>query len=123
MATSIPADPTQPVQNGIRPANGRDFDLYELYRYTNGGPIEVLSLPDGRLMVCNEEAKLSGLSENPRASALVGFQSVREMRAILAAYAARGESVIVVGELPEDDNAPADYIAGDVLVCAACEIS
>jgi hypothetical protein len=122
MATSIPADLTQPVQDGIRPDNGRDFDLYELYRYTNGGPIEVLSLPDGRLMVCNEEAKLCGLNENPRASALVGFRSAGEARAILAAYAARGESVIVVGELPEDDHAPADYIAGDVLVCAAHEI-
>jgi len=123
MATYIPADPLQPIQENIRPDNGRDFDLYELYRYTNSGPIELLSLPDSRLMVRNEEAKLSGLNENRRASALVGFRSAGEARAILAAYAARGEAVIVVGELPEDDNAPADYIAGDVLVCAAHEIS
>lgn len=120
MATYIPADPLQPIQDGIRPANGSDFDLYELYRYTNGGPIEIIALPDGRLMVCNEEAKLSDLSENPRASVLAGFQSVGEVRAMLAAS---GGIVIFFGELPDDDNAPADYIAGDVLVCSSCELN
>src|SRR5258708_1144044 len=113
MATYIPADGSQPINTRIYPTNGQSFSLQELYQYTNGGPIEMLSLGDGRLMVCNEEAKLHDeVRKNVRASEFLVFPSAGEMRAMFAQYAARGEMVFFVGDLPEDDNAPADYIAG-----------
>lgn len=123
MAMFIPADGTQPIKTQVVPANGQCFSLHELYQYTNGGPIELLHLSDGRVIVCNEEAKLRDqVVKNVRASEFVVFPTVGEMRAMLAAYAAQGETVFLVGDLPEDENAPSDYIAGDVLICETWEI-
>lgn len=51
------------------PSNGTDFSLTELQAVV-GGFIEVVHLPDGRLMVVNEEGKLNGLPINPKASEL-----------------------------------------------------
>ena len=51
------------------PSNGTDFSLTELQAVV-GGFIEVVHLPDGRLMVVNEEGKLNGLPVNPKASEL-----------------------------------------------------
>lgn len=124
MAMYIPADGSQPINAQVMPENGRCFSLHELYRYTNGGPIELLHLSNGRVMVCNEEAKLQDqVVKNVRASEFVVFPTVGEVRAMLATYAAiQGETVFLVGELPEDENAPSDYIAGDVLICETWEI-
>ena len=51
------------------PSNGTDFSLTELQAVV-GGFIEVVHLPDGRLMVVNDEGKLNGLPINPKASEL-----------------------------------------------------
>lgn len=51
------------------PSNGTDFSLTELQAVV-GGFIEVVHLPDGRLMVVNDEGKLNGLPVNPKASEL-----------------------------------------------------
>lgn len=51
------------------PSNGTDFSLTELQAVV-GGFIEVVYLPDGRLMVVNEEGKLNGLPINEKASEL-----------------------------------------------------
>lgn len=52
-----------------QPSNGTDFSLTELQAVV-GGFIEVVHLPDGRLMVVNDEGKLNGLPVNPKASEL-----------------------------------------------------
>jgi len=51
------------------PSNGTDFSLTELQAVV-GGFIEVVHLPDGRLMIVNDEGKLNGLPVNPKASEL-----------------------------------------------------
>ena len=51
------------------PSNGTDFSLTELQAVV-GGFIEVVHLPDGRLMVVNDEGKLNGSPVNPKASEL-----------------------------------------------------
>lgn len=51
------------------PSNGTDFSLTELQAIV-GGFIELVHLPDGRLMVVNEDGKLNGLPFNKKASEL-----------------------------------------------------
>jgi hypothetical protein len=72
----------------VRPENGKAFTLEELYRYTNGGPIEVVCPvggPYNRVCVLNEEGKLRQLPTNEWATTFY--------------------------------NNPQDYIVGDVLIC------
>jgi len=83
MAIHIPADSTQP-QKEVKPANGKSFTLKEMQSYV-GGMIEIIDLPDGRVI--------------------------------------SGEIILFIGDLPEDDDAPADYVAGDVLICAQSEVA
>lgn len=52
----------------VRPKNGKDFSLEELYELTNGGPIEIVYLKDGRLMILNEEGTLKRLPLNKKAT-------------------------------------------------------
>lgn len=94
MATWIKADGTKVK---VEPANKkRGFTLEEMYRYTNGGPIEIvpvghpLHAENGTIIVLNEEGKLTGLPYNAEASRLY-------------------------------DN-PHDVIVGDVLVCKDSEV-
>jgi hypothetical protein len=120
MATFIPADATQP-ETTLMPATGQKFTPQELETAV-GGSIEKIELPDGRVMVMNEVGKLQGMAKNDRASALVPFQSAGEKRAWLAALATKGWIVIHLGDLPIDDNAPSDWIAGDGLLCQPTEL-
>jgi len=77
-----------------KPANGTDFSIEELQAIV-GGYIEVVSLRDGRLIVCDEEGKLKGKDRNHKATDI-----------LQAAFA-----------FPTHD-----FIVGDVLVCDADEI-
>lgn len=59
--------PVQGERQEVLPANGKDFTLKELQALV-GGHIEYLYLPDGRILVVNEEGKLEGLTYNFNAS-------------------------------------------------------
>lgn len=78
----------------VQPENGRDFSLAELYRYTNGGPIEIVRPDSNRDMdhfiVTNEEGKITGLPPNILATLIY--------------------------------NNPFDSIVGDILLCDAEEV-
>jgi hypothetical protein len=75
-----------------KPKNGTDFQLDELQSIV-GGYIEVVSLRDGRLIVCDEEGKLKGKERNNKATDIL-------------------HSVF-------NNN---DFMVGDVLVCNENEI-
>lgn len=51
----------------IAPANGKDFKLKELYALV-GSPVDFARLPSGRVMVVNDNGKLTGLPVNLQAS-------------------------------------------------------
>lgn len=53
----------------VEPKNGTDFVYAELTKIV-GGYIEIVSVPDGRLMVVNEEGKIQGLAFNKAATDL-----------------------------------------------------
>lgn len=71
------------------PANGATFTLKEAQAAV-GGYVQLIVLNDGKIMLCNEEAKLGPHDQNPTATYLA-----HHVRAI----------------------AESDYIAGNVLVC------
>jgi len=75
-----------------KPKNGTDFQLDELQSIV-GGYIEVVSLHDGRLVVCDEEGKLKGKERNHKATDIL-------------------HSVFNTN----------DFMVGDVLVCNENEI-
>jgi hypothetical protein len=54
----------------VEPRNGSDFQLDELQGFIGGGCIELVYLPDGTLMVIDEEGKLKRFARNARATAL-----------------------------------------------------
>jgi hypothetical protein len=90
MAQWIKADGTM---QEVKPQNGTDFKLQELYEYTNGGPIEVVHPVGGpydRMCVLNEEGKLRDLPVNQLATIFY--------------------------------NHPDDVIVGDVLICDDGEV-
>lgn len=121
MAQFIPADITKP-QREVRPANGKDFTLAELRSYV-GGSIELLELPGNRIMVLNEEGKLEDNPQrNNRASEQVVFVSLREIKAQIEEQQRMGVFVMHDYDFSGDLDAPADYIAGDVLVCDTKEV-
>ncbi len=65
-ATIIHSDGTE---EKVSPVNGNDFSLEEVQKIV-GGYIEVVGLSDGNILVLNEEGKLYGLAENPKATAI-----------------------------------------------------
>jgi len=58
-----------------------------------GGNIETLSLPNGKILILNEEGKIHNLPENLKAT-----------------------------ELVKDILSPVDYIAGDAVLCSQDEL-
>jgi len=72
----------------VEPLNGRDFKLVELYTHTQSTTVQMIDMPDGRVMWMDEEGKLTGKEPNPVATALVAKWLL-----------------------------PGDYIAGHALVC------
>ena len=53
------------------PANGRDFSLNELQAFV-GGLIDIVRLPDNRIMVVNDEGLILDLPMNHTASRISG---------------------------------------------------
>lgn len=51
----------------VSPINGKHFSYQELKTFVDG-MIEIVPLPSGRELVCNEEGKLNGLEENLEAT-------------------------------------------------------
>ena len=69
MAVLIKAHTDESVN--VSPKNGKTFSLKELQEYV-GGLIEILYLPEHRLLIINDEGKLLGLEMNVIASAIYG---------------------------------------------------
>ncbi len=86
---------TDGSERDIAPANGTDFTLEEMYAALGCDMIEIVYLLDDRIMVIDEEGKLSGKAENGTATMLAA-----------------------------DDLGirPSDYIAGTALICADGEV-
>lgn len=118
MATFLPADISKPART-VQPHNGKYFKLQELYKLLDCTNIEIIrGLSNDRIMVIDGEAKLAKDSlKNTRAMELVVYPSASEMRRHLEKLAASGVEVFMMDDLPDDDEAPADYIAGDVIIC------
>lgn len=53
----------------VQPANGRKFSLRESQAVVEGY-IEIINLPDGRLMILNEDGNALGLPSNPVATVM-----------------------------------------------------
>src|SRR6266700_554985 len=56
----------------VHPANGDHFEIEELVQIVEG-TIQMIPLPDGRIMTLNEEGGRVGLPPNEQATALAGF--------------------------------------------------
>jgi hypothetical protein len=105
----------------VYPANGDHFEIEELVQIVEG-KIQMIPLPDGRIMTLNEEggpdaaAGRTGLPPNEQATALAGFPSSEGPLAAL-----RGLGV----EPPSYSVGPGDlaYIPGTVLVSTKQEVS
>jgi hypothetical protein len=95
MATLIRTTDDTKTCTPIRPENGRDFKLAELYRLLGCEMVEIVSLKHGYILVIDEEGKLTDKAPNPCASDLAWLD-----RAI--------------------DRT--DYIAGDALLCHSKEV-
>lgn len=121
MALFISADLHQPLTT-VKPENGTNFTLEELYHLLHCTTIECVSTFQGSLMVCDEEAKLTSKPPNRRATELVPFLRVGEWQALLAA-----SPRLIVASPVDWQTLPAsakvDWIAGDVLVCESHELA
>ena len=105
----------------VHPVNGDHFEFEELTQIVEGS-IEMIPLPDGRIMSLNAEggpdaeAGIVGLPRNEQATALAGFPSNEGPLAAL-----RGLGV----EPPHYSVGPIElgYIPGTVLVSTKHEVS
>lgn len=95
----------------VQPANGVSFTLKEAQSIV-GGLVEVVDLPDGRIMIINEEGKLIGLDRNEAATKLAELPSALDRWRAKLTWQEQGWTVIDTMDSDEED-----YIAGDVLVC------
>lgn len=66
---------TNGKKEDVRPKNGTDFTLKEL-REIVGGNIEIVRLPDNRIMAVNEEGKLYNLPKNVQATQIYGYEVI-----------------------------------------------
>ena len=66
---------TNGKKEDVRPKNGTDFTIEEL-REIVGGYIEIVRLPDNRIMVVNEEGKLYNLPKNVQATHIYGYEVI-----------------------------------------------
>ena len=105
----------------VHPVNGDHFEFEELTQIVEGS-IEMIPLPDGRIMTLNAEGRpdadagIVGLPRNEQATALAGFPSNEGPLAAL-----RGLGV----EPPHYSVGPIElgYIPGTVLVSTKHEVS
>jgi hypothetical protein len=59
----------------VEPKNGKDFSLKELQGFVDGY-IEIVYLPNGDLMVVNEEGKMNDLPINMKATMAYGLDVI-----------------------------------------------
>ncbi|MBV9709090.1 MAG: DUF3846 domain-containing protein [Chloroflexi bacterium] len=100
----------------VQPRNGRNFQLDELQAVVQGY-IELVHLPDNRIMVINEQGKVEGLPRNEKATALADLPTPQERKKAVEDARRRGVPVFLAFDPNEED-----YIAGTVLVCEQHEV-
>lgn len=121
MAMLIPVDIRQP-QREVHPRHCH-FTRDELRSLLSCNRIEILETSDGRLMICDEESKLrADHRRNQRASEFMVFASLREVQAQIDEARRQGYIVIHDYDFTGDLDAPADYIAGNCLLCSRNEV-
>ena len=104
----------------VHPANGDHFEYEELMQIVEG-KIQMIPLPDGRIMTFNEEggpdaeAGHAGLPPNEQATALAGFPSNEGPLATLRGFGVE-TSAYAVGPLG------LAYVPGTVLVSTKQEV-
>ena len=104
------------VVKDIFPENGRDFKLTELYKILSCNLIDTLQLSDGKIMIIDDEGKLSGDHEVNMTATLLfreGRMNYNELRQYMISLEESGISVIDARNVKGED-----YIAGDVLICS-----
>ena len=123
MATFIPANETDMVRE-MMPSNGRVFKLAELYSLLSCDMIEIRYLPDGHMMILDEEGKLVDEPQrNVRATYLARFPTVAQFTADLLMLRESGIEIIRAEPTSITDlTSEVDYIAGDVLICEESEM-
>jgi hypothetical protein len=121
MATLILADENQPERE-VMPQNGTDFEGPQLHTLLSCDMIEVRRLPDGRIMIFDEEGKLKDKPRNPRATALAHFATPQQLIATLLKMRKAGIDVTWMGDPITDLTTETDYIAGDALICNPGEL-
>ena len=82
------------TQTTVTPASPPAFSLEELHALV-GGWIEVVYLPDGRLMVIDEEGKLKGYPRNEQATRLAAG------RLMVSDYIAGTAVIVTLEEMGE----------------------
>lgn len=101
--------------NEVKPENGTDFQLKEMYKMLQCEMIELISLANGMYMVIDEEGKLTNNPEiNKKATELFqeGRMSAKEYKEKMKAM--YGDAFIMVDSGDEElDNS----IVGLALVC------
>lgn len=75
----------------VVPKNGRDFKLGELYKLLEVKMIEILNLPDGRIIICDEEGKMNASGGMDQFNTYASDIYMRELNG--------------------------DFIAGNVIIC------
>lgn len=61
------------TETDIQPKNGKDFELEEMQEIV-GGYIQIVPLPRGRILICNDDGMSLGLPINKLASlAVTGY--------------------------------------------------
>jgi hypothetical protein len=118
MAHVIPADSSQEVIE-VQPQNGAFFTYPELYELLSCQRVESFELPDGSILVLDEESKLVDQPlRNERATRLAGFGTPAQLVAEMLGNLAQGRWVAWLGEPITDESTEIDCIAGDALVCS-----
>lgn len=60
------------TETPIKPKNGKTFTLAEIQAAIGGGYVEMVRLPDGRMMFVDEDGLMKRLVPNMQASVLCG---------------------------------------------------
>ena len=104
----------------VYPQDGKYFTLHELYKLIDCTLIDIISLDDGRLMVCDDEAKLVDDWEiNMEATELfrAGRMTHTEFREHMKTLT-KNENIFFI----DASSDTMDCIAGDVLICEPHEL-
>lgn len=99
----------------IMPKNGAHFKLEELYELIGCEYVDIVTLSDGRLMVCDEDGLFKKLPQNKVATNLYkkGRMSLEEMMALIETQMIiNGHKDVKVMGIGGDDN-----VLGNVIVC------